>query len=61
MQEDNNDSIKKNYDAANISADLVCLYLRDGRRTPQNEYEKRLLAEIKEIEAAGGTIEVFAD
>lgn len=52
---------EKDYNRAEISYDLKTLYLRDGRRTPQNESEKILLAEIKKIENAGGTIEVFAD
>lgn len=49
------------YNAKNVSADLVCVYLRDGRRTPQNDYEKRLLAEIKSIIASGKDIEVYHD
>lgn len=52
---------EKDYNRDDISYDLKTLYLRDGRRTPQNESDKILLAQIKEIEANGGTIEVFAD
>ena len=53
--------LEHDYNRKDISYDLITLYLRDGRRTPQNESEKRLLAEIKKIENEGGTIEVFAD
>lgn len=52
---------EQNYNREGISYDLITLYLRDGRRTPQNEDEKILLAEIQKIENEGGTIEVFAD
>ena len=53
--------LEKNYNRKDISYDLIALYLRDGRRIPQNESEKELLSEIKKIEKEGGTIEVFAD
>jgi hypothetical protein len=53
--------LEHDYNREDISYDLITLYLRDLRRTPQNASEKRLLAEIKEIEGRGGTIEVFAD
>ena len=53
--------LEHDYNRKDISYDIITLYLRDGRRTPQNESEKRLLAEIKKIENEGGTIEVFAD
>jgi hypothetical protein len=55
------ESLEHDYNREDISYDLITLYLRDLRRTPQNAREKRLLAEIKEIEGRGGTIEVFAD
>jgi hypothetical protein len=44
---------EKDYNRAEISYDLKTLYLRDGRRTPQNESEKILLAEIKENRECG--------
>ena len=53
--------LEQNYNRKGISYDLLTLYLRDGRRTPQNEDEKILLTEIRKIEKDGGTIEVFAD
>jgi len=55
------ESLEHDYNREDISYDLITLYLRDLRRTPQNAREKRLLAEIKEIEGSSGTIEVFAD
>ncbi len=57
----NTEPLEHDYNREGISYDLLTLYLRDGRRTPLNEGEKELLAEIKEIEGRGGTIEVFAD
>jgi len=57
----NTEPLEHDYNREGISYDLKTLYLRDGRRTPQNESEKQLLAEIIEIESNGGTIEVFAD
>lgn len=53
--------LEKDYNRPDISYDLITLYLRDGRRTPQDESEEQLLAEIRRIENKGGTIEVFAD
>lgn len=39
----------------------VTLYLSLGARTPQNEKEKKLLKEIKEIEKRGGTVYIPSD
>lgn len=51
----------ESYDAYCNSKDLdpdkVGVYLQLGKRTPQNDYEKRLLAEIRELEKQGKPIE----
>ena len=39
----------------------VTLYITLGARTPQNEKEKKLLKEIKEIEKRGGTVYIPSD
>lgn len=36
---------------------LVMHFLAHGKRTPQNDYEKRLLEEILAIKANGGTLD----
>lgn len=35
----------------------VMLYLHAGIRTPQNDFERHLLQEMKDIEARGGMID----
>lgn len=35
----------------------VMIYLHSGQRKPQNEYERHLLQEMKDIEAEGGSID----
>lgn len=39
--------------------DIVATYLLSGKRTPQNDYEKRLLQEMKDIRKQGYGIEVY--
>jgi len=41
-----------------LDPEQVLLYLSMGRRNPQNEYEERLLKQIREIEAKGGSVEI---
>jgi hypothetical protein len=41
-----------------LDPDQVLCYLGLGSRAPQNDYERRLLAEIKEIEAKGHLVEI---
>lgn len=40
-----------------LDADIVGVMLTTGRRTPQNEYEKRLLKEIERMKKEGKAIE----
>jgi len=44
------------YNSPDLEMDQIQLYLMQNRRTPQNEFEKKLLAEIREIEAKGQTV-----
>lgn len=41
----------------NLDPDIIGVLLSTGRRAPQNEYEKRLLAEIKQMQKDGKSIE----
>lgn len=40
-----------------LDPDIVGVMLATGRRTPQNEYERRLLAEIEQMKKEGKGIE----
>lgn len=40
-----------------LDPDIVGVMLSLGRRTPQNEYETRLLAEIQKLQSEGKAIE----
>lgn len=40
-----------------LDPDIVGVMLATGRRTPQNDYEKRLLAEIEQMKREGRGIE----
>ena len=44
-----------------LDPDIVASYLLSGKRTPQNDYEKRLLEEMKDIKKRGGGIELYFD
>jgi hypothetical protein len=41
-----------------LDSEKVLLFLAQGKRIPQNDYEKKLLAEIEEIKAAGKELEI---
>lgn len=43
--------------SSDLDPDIVGVMLATGRRTPQNDYEKRLLAEIKQMKKDGVAIE----
>ena len=45
------------FNSPDLDSYRVMLYLHSGSRKPQNDYERRLLAEMKEIEASGGQID----
>ena len=46
------------YNSMDLDIDQIQVYLMSGRRTPQNEAEKRILKQIREIEAKGRVVEV---
>ena len=57
-----NDGIEyESYDvycnSMDLDPDIVGVMLATGRRTPQNEYERRLLAEIEQMKKEGKGIE----
>lgn len=58
---DPDSNIYESYEAYCNSPDLdtytIMLKLHSGSRTPQNEWERNLLEEIKEIEAKGELID----
>ncbi len=37
---------------------IIYVYLSLGKREPQDEHEKKVLAQIREMEAKGGTVEI---
>lgn len=41
----------------NLDPDIVGVMLATGRRTPQNDYERRLLEEIQEMQRKGIAVE----
>ena len=58
---DSDGNIYESYEAYCNSPDLdpytVMLKLHSGSRKPQNEYERKLLKEMKDIEQRGGMID----
>ena len=58
---DSDGNVYESYEAYCNSPDLddytIMLKLHAGSRSPQNDYERRLLAEMKEIERSGGMID----
>lgn len=42
----------------NLDDEKILLFLSQGKRTPQNEYEKRLLSEIEKAKETGKIIEI---
>lgn len=52
---------KKDYNSLDLDIDQIQVYLMSGRRTPQNEKEKRILKQIQEIQAEGLVVEVLSN
>lgn len=48
------------YNSMDTDIEQIQVYLMSGRRTPQNEKERQLLKEIREIEAKGRVVEVLS-
>lgn len=46
------------YNSPDLDDEEILNYLTQGRRTPQNAYERQLLKEINEIESRGGVVEI---
>ena len=51
------DSYKAYCNSPDLDSYTVMLKLHSGVRTPQNDYEQKLLKEMREIEANGGVID----
>lgn len=47
---------KIDYNSDKLSTEKRYLYLKQGKRIPQNDREKHFLQECKEIEAKGGVV-----
>lgn len=45
------------YNSPDLDDYRIMLYLHAGSRTPQNDWERRLLKEMQEIEASGKQID----
>ncbi len=59
---DGDGKVYESYETYCKSPDLepytVMLYLHSGARTPQNDYERHLLDEMREIERNGGIVDL---
>jgi hypothetical protein len=44
------------YNSGELSSEKIFLYLKSGKRIPQNESELNFLKECEEIEARGGVV-----
>lgn len=44
------------YNSMDLSSEKIFLYLKSGKRIPQNERELNFLKECEEIEARGGVV-----
>jgi hypothetical protein len=49
---------KKDYNSMNPEPEQILVYLSLGYRTPQNDYERKLLKGIKAIHAKGQCVEI---
>ena len=47
---------KIDYNSDKLSSEKIFLYLKSGKRIPQNKFEEEFLKECKEIEAKGGVV-----
>jgi len=52
---------EKDYNGPDFDIDQIQVYLMCGSRTPQNDKERQLLKEIREIEAKGRVVEVLSN
>lgn len=52
------DSYQAYCNSPDLDPDLVVIKLSKGERTPQNDYERKVLAELEEIKRQGKSFEV---
>jgi len=53
--------VEKDYNSLELDLEQIQVYLMSGKRTPQNDEEKRLLCEIRAIQAKGLIVEVLSN
>jgi len=49
---------QKDHNSMDLEPEQILVYLSLGYRTPQNDYESKLLKEIKAIHAKGQCVEI---
>lgn len=55
------DSIEDYYNDPLLDTDLIQCYLGNGRRKPQNDFERALLREIEEAHRQGKVLEIYPE
>lgn len=55
------DSIEDYYNDPLLDTDLIQCYLGNGRRKPQNDFERALLKEIEEAHRQGKVLEIYSE
>ena len=55
------DSIEDYYNDPLLDTDLIQCYLGNGRRKPQNDFERALLKEIEEAHRQGKVLEIYPE
>jgi len=55
------DSIEDYYNDPLLDTDLIQCYLGNGRRKPQNDFERALLKEIEETHRQGKVLEIYPE
>jgi len=55
------DSIEDYYNDPLLDTDLIQCYLGNGRRKPQNDFERALLKEIVEAHRQGKVLEIYPE
>ncbi|GAB1405988.1 MAG: hypothetical protein PHX54_11520 [Lentimicrobiaceae bacterium] len=50
--------LRNDYNSMSLDREEILLYLSLGKRTPQNESEKQMLKEIKEIHDRGLIVDI---
>lgn len=54
-------SIEDYYNDPLLDTDLIQCYLGNGRRKPQNDFERALLKEIEEAHRQGKVLEIYPE